>query len=99
MHAYVGGLPSSPADRWLRRLSGWADHGLLWLALGALLGLRTGRLRRGAVRGIGSMAFSSALVNAVLKRSFNRVRPKIGGLQPDRLLRRTGVKPHFPSGH
>ena len=99
LHALVGGLPASPADRWLRRLSHWADHGKLWIVVGVLLGLRKGPLRRGAVRGLGSMAFSSAFVNAVLKRFFNRMRPELGGLHPDRLLRRIHVTPSFPSGH
>ena len=89
LHALVGGLPASPADRWLRRLSRWADHGKLWMVIGALLSLRKGPLRRGAVRGLGSMAFSSALVNVVLKRFFNRVRPDLGARPAERLLRRT----------
>jgi undecaprenyl-diphosphatase len=99
LHALVGGLPASPADRWLRRLSRWADHGKLWMVIGVLLGLKKGHLRRGAVRGLGSMAFSSALVNVVLKRFFNRVRPDLGNRPADRLLRRTHVTPSFPSGH
>jgi hypothetical protein len=31
LQALVGGLPTSPADVWLRRLSGFANHGKLWL--------------------------------------------------------------------
>jgi diacylglycerol kinase family enzyme/membrane-associated phospholipid phosphatase len=99
LHALIGALPASPADRWLRRLSHAADHGRLWMVLGVLLGLRKGALRRGAIRGLGSMAFSSALVNAVLKRFFRRVRPDLDGHHPDRLLRRLHVTPSFPSGH
>ncbi len=99
LHAWVGGLPASPADRWLRRLSGWADHGVLWLVVAVATGARPGRLRRGALRGVGSMAASSALVNVVLKPVFRRARPELGDLHPDRLLRRTHVTPSFPSGH
>jgi diacylglycerol kinase family enzyme/membrane-associated phospholipid phosphatase len=99
LHALVGGLPATPADRWLRRLSRWADHGKLWMVVGLLLGLRKGPQRRGAVRGLGSMAVSSALVNVVLKRFFNRVRPEIGELPAGRRLRRSHVSPSFPSGH
>ena len=69
------------------------------MVVGVLFGLRKGPLRRGAVRGLGSMAVSSALVNAVLKRFFNRVRPELVGHHPDRLLRRIHVTPSFPSGH
>ena len=89
----------TPADRWLRRLSTFANHGTLWLALGAVLGLRKGPLRRGAVRGVGSLAFSSALVNVVLKRIFGRVRPDLANLQTHRRLRREPNTLSFPSGH
>jgi len=99
LHAFVGRLPTSPADRWLLRLTRAADHGRLWLGLAALLGLRKGALRRGALRGIGSMAFSSAVVNAVLKRFFGRVRPDIANLRSERRLRRSPVTLSFPSGH
>jgi diacylglycerol kinase family enzyme/membrane-associated phospholipid phosphatase len=99
LHTLVGALPASPADRWLRRLSRWADRGRLWMVIGVLLGLRKGPTRRGAIRGLGSMAFSSALVNAVLKRFFNRVRPELGARPAERLLRRIHKTPSFPSGH
>lgn len=89
----------TPADRWLRRLSTAANHGRLWLAIAAVLGARKGPLRRGAVRGVGSMAFSSALVNLVLKRIFGRVRPDLENLQSHRRLRREPATLSFPSGH
>jgi undecaprenyl-diphosphatase len=99
LHAFIGRLPTTPADRWLRRLSTFANHGRLWLVLAALLGVRKGPLRRGAVRGIGSMWVSSALVNLVLKRFFGRVRPDLANLRADRRLRRSPVTLSFPSGH
>ena len=99
LHAFIGALPTTPADRWLRRLSTAANHGRLWLVLAALLGIRKGPLRRGAVRGIGSMWVSSALVNVVLKRIFGRVRPDLANLRADRKLRRSPVTLSFPSGH
>src|SRR5687768_8413839 len=89
----------TPADRWLRRLSTFANHGRLWMVLGVLLGVRKGPLRRGAVRGLGSLAFSSFLVNAVLKRFFGRVRPDLENLQSHRRLRREPGSLSFPSGH
>src|ERR1700712_2350687 len=95
----IGALPTSPADRWLRRLSTAANHGTLWLVLAVLLGLRKGPLRRGAVRGIGSMAVSSLLVNVVLKRLFGRVRPDLATLRGERRLRRSPMTLSFPSGH
>ncbi|MCW2634286.1 MAG: putative glycerophosphatase, partial [Blastococcus sp.] len=99
LHAFIGRLPTTPADRWLRRLSNFANHGRLWLVLAALLGVRKGPLRRGAIRGIGSMWFSSALVNVVLKRIFGRVRPDMANLRTERTLRRSPVTLSFPSGH
>ena len=99
LHAFIGRLPTTPADRWLRRLSTFANHGRLWLVLGVLLGLRKGPLRRGAIRGLGSMTVSSALVNVVLKRIFGRVRPDLENLQSHRRLRREPGSLSFPSGH
>src|SRR3954464_399503 len=99
LHALVGALPASPADRWLRRLSTAANHGRIWIAIAVLLGVKKGSLRRGAIRGLGSMAFSSLLVNAVLKRIFGRVRPDMANLRAERTLRRSPVTLSFPSGH
>ncbi|MGY1812800.1 phosphatase PAP2 family protein [Blastococcus sp. SYSU D00820] len=99
LHAFVGGLPATPADRWLRRLSQFADHGKLWLLIGLLLGTRKGRPRRAALRGVGSLSVSSALVNVVLKRMFGRVRPDLANLTTDRHLRRAPHTLSFPSGH
>ncbi|MGY1805928.1 bifunctional phosphatase PAP2/diacylglycerol kinase family protein [Blastococcus sp. SYSU D00669] len=99
LHAFIGRLPSSPADRWLRRLSNAANHGRLWMVLAVVLGLRKGSLRRGAIRGLGSMTVSSAVVNLLLKRFFGRVRPDMANLRSDRKLRRDPVTLSFPSGH
>jgi undecaprenyl-diphosphatase len=98
LHALVGGLPSSPADRWLHRLTRAADHGRLWLVLGGLLALRRGTSRRGALRGIGAMTITSALVNVVLKALFRRGRPVHSG-RSERMLRRSPTSSSFPSGH
>ena len=99
LHAWVGGLPVTPADRWLRRLSTAADHGKLWLGLAALFAVRGGRLRRAAVRGVAVQALSSLVVNAVLKRIFGRVRPDMANLRTERTLRRAPGTLSFPSGH
>jgi undecaprenyl-diphosphatase len=96
---HVGRLPTTRVDRWLRRLSTFADHGKLWVLIGGILALQQGRLRRAAVRGIGSLALSSALVNVVLKRVFGRVRPDLAGVQDSRALRRAPHTLSFPSGH
>jgi undecaprenyl-diphosphatase len=99
LHGLVHGLPTSPADRWLRRLTRSANHGRLWLVIGALLGIRKGRYRRAGVRGIGSMWVTSALVNLVLKRFFRRRRPFLPTTRPGRHLRRFPTTHSFPSGH
>ncbi|MGY1709463.1 phosphatase PAP2 family protein [Geodermatophilus sp. SYSU D00758] len=99
LHARIGALPRSPADRWLRRLTTAADHGRLWMAVGLLLSARSGPARRAAVRGLGSMAVTSALVNAVLKRVFGRRRPDLSGHPVERLLRHPLTTHSFPSGH
>ncbi|MCZ2846610.1 phosphatase PAP2 family protein [Modestobacter sp. VKM Ac-2978] len=95
----VGRLPATPVDRWLRRLSTTADHGKLWALIGVVLALQPGQPRRAAVRGLGSMAVSSALVNAVVKRVFSRVRPDLAATQGERALRRAPRSSSFPSGH
>ncbi|MCZ2825543.1 MULTISPECIES: phosphatase PAP2 family protein [unclassified Modestobacter] len=96
---HIGRLPTTPADRWLRRLSVTADHGKLWALIGAVLALQPGKLRRAALRGLGSMAVSSVLVNAVVKRVFRRVRPELATVQVERTLRRAPHTSSFPSGH
>ncbi|MCZ2858441.1 phosphatase PAP2 family protein [Blastococcus sp. VKM Ac-2987] len=99
LHSLVGSLPTTPADRWLRRLSTAADHGRLWVGVALVLCLRDGPSRRGAIRGAGSMLVSSAVVNAVLKRAFGRVRPDLANLRTERRLRREPGSLSFPSGH
>jgi undecaprenyl-diphosphatase len=99
LHARVGELPTSPADRWLRRLTRSANHGRLWLVIAVLLGIRKRPYRRAAIRGVGSMWASSALVNLLLKRLFTRRRPQLLEHLPHRHLRRFPSTHSFPSGH
>ena len=99
LHSLVGGLPHSPADHWLRRLTTAADHGRVWMAVGALLALRRGSPRRGAVRGLAAMAVSSGVVNAALKPVFGRRRPDLGAHPVHRLLHEPMTTHSFPSGH
>ncbi|WP_162245553.1 bifunctional phosphatase PAP2/diacylglycerol kinase family protein [Modestobacter sp. Leaf380] len=99
LQARVRRLPTTRVDGWLRRLSEFADHGKLWLVVGLLLGWKKGAPRRAAVRGLGSMAVSSALVNVVLKRVFGRVRPDLDAVASSRALDRAPHTLSFPSGH
>src|SRR3712207_6381054 len=99
LHARIGRLPTTPVDRWLRRVSTYADHGKVWLAIGVVLGLKPGHSRRAAIRGVGSLTVSSALVNVVLKRIFGRVRPDLTAVHSSRALKRSPRTLSFPSGH
>ncbi len=99
LHARIRRLPTTRADAWLRRLSESADHGKLWAVVGLALGSTSGAPRRAAVRGLGSMAMSSALVNVVLKRAFGRVRPDLANVASARSLDRAPHTLSFPSGH
>jgi membrane-associated phospholipid phosphatase len=99
LHAWVGALPATPADRWLRRLSRAADHGKLWLSIATVLALRPGRPRRAALHGVAALGVSSLVVNTVLKQIFGRVRPDMANLRADRMLRRAPGTLSFPSGH
>ncbi|SDO84228.1 undecaprenyl-diphosphatase [Klenkia soli] len=99
LQARVGRLPATPLDGALRRLSEAADHGKLWLGVGLVLGAKKGAPRRAAVRGVGSLLVSSALVNVVLKPLFGRVRPDAAAVTQGRALDRSLHTLSFPSGH
>ena len=86
-------------DRVLPPLTRSADHGLLWLAVGALLGLSGGRRRRAAVRGLASLGVASAMANVPGKLTASRARPQLHPVPlPRRLLRQPSTT-SFPSGH
>ena len=87
------------ADRLFFRLSSAADHGLVWVAIGALRAAATGEpataLRLGA-----SMSVESMLTNGPIKLCFRRVRPE--DTSPDVPLPYGMHRPitsSFPSGH
>ncbi|MGX2993670.1 phosphatase PAP2 family protein [Streptomyces sp. JNUCC 64] len=87
-------------DRVLPRLSRSANHGLLWGAVATGLALtRSPRARRGAVRGMASLAVASATINTLGKRSVRRPRPRLHGVPVVRRLKRQPVTTSFPSGH
>jgi membrane-associated phospholipid phosphatase len=97
-------------DRWVDRyrgrrldplfygLSSAADHGLLWIAVGALRAARRGD-PAGGLRFAAAMGAESALTNGPIKLAFRRIRPPSAppGPLPYGLHRpRTSA---FPSGH
>ncbi len=88
------------AEAVLPRLSRSADHGLLWLGAAAGLAVAGGKPgRRAALRGLGSLALASAVVNTAGKHSVRRARPVLDAVPVVRRLRRQPFTTSFPSGH
>ncbi|MFE0875397.1 phosphatase PAP2 family protein [Streptomyces smyrnaeus] len=86
----------------LPRLSRSADHSKLWLGTAAaivLSGVGGPRARRGALRGLASVAVASTVVNTVGKGAFGRTRPVLDEVPVIRRLKRLPVSTSFPSGH
>lgn len=89
---------------WLNRalgsLSMAAEHSKLWLAIAAALTLFGGRRgKRAALRGTGSVAVTSLLVNQAIKRLVRRPRPSLRNVPAARRLRTVPTTTSFPSGH
>ncbi len=94
-------LRRSPrAEVVLPRLSRAADHSKLWLGIAGVLWLSRSRTaRRAALRGVGSLAGASLLVNGPVKWIARRQRPVIDDVPEVRRLRRLPRSGSFPSGH
>ena len=85
------------ADRVFYGASAVGDHGLIWLMLGALRGLRSEHDWHAAVRLGAGVGIESAVVNLGIKSLFRRKRPAWELERPLHLRRpRTSS---FPSGH
>lgn len=87
-----------PIDRLFYGASALGDHGMIWVMLGALRGLRGGDHNwRAAVRvGVG-VGVESIVVNAGVKSFFRRSRPVVVVPRPYPL--RVPLTSSFPSGH
>ena len=84
----------------LPRLSRAADHALLWHGTAGVLALAGGEDgRRAAVRGVGSLAVTSAIVNLAIKRAVRRPRPELRVVPRGRRLTVQPLTTSFPSGH
>jgi undecaprenyl-diphosphatase len=97
----VDRLRSPAADRVFYSLSSAADHGLLWLAIGAVgAAVSPKHRRRPFVRFALAMGVESALTNGVVKSPFRRVRPedRLVGLPLPYGMHRP-ITSAFPSGH
>jgi membrane-associated phospholipid phosphatase len=91
---------NSPAlDRAMPALSQFANHGKLWIALGAgLQATGSERGRRAAWRGLASLAAASATANIIGKGLASRRRPD-AEVPPARRLPHPPWTSSFPSGH
>jgi undecaprenyl-diphosphatase len=87
-------------DTTLPRLTRAANHSALWIATaGALAAFGGRRGKRAALRGLGSIGVTSALVNQGIKRLVRRPRPSLQRVPAARRLRAQPLTTSFPSGH
>lgn len=85
------------ADRVFYGASALGDHGLVWLILGALRGLRSEHDWHAAVRAGAGVFVESTVVNVGVKSLFRRTRPIHDVVHP--LPLRRPLTSSFPSGH
>ncbi len=95
----VAGLDTPSLDRGLRLLTTAANGSALWLGIaGAMVAFGGQRGRRATVRGLASIAITSAAVNQGLKALHRRSRPDRGEWAAGRHVPMPGSS-SFPSGH
>jgi undecaprenyl-diphosphatase len=96
----VAESPTPLLDTMMPPLTRAADHSKLWLAIAAALAA-TGkpRARRGAVRGVLTLAATSLITNQGAKRVRRRPRPLFDSVPLVRRTRRRPTSNSFPSGH
>ncbi len=91
----IRGLPV--ADRVFFAASALGDHGIIWLILAVVRGLRSPHAWRATVRAAAAIGIESMLVNGPVKWVFRRERPIRPSLSPLPLRRPRSSS--FPSGH
>ena len=92
--------PSPLLDAAMPRLSKAADHSKLWLAIAAALQVLGGHAaKRGAARGVLSLAVTSLVTNQVAKRIWRRPRPNWLSVPLARRGHRLPTSNSLPSGH
>lgn len=101
LYAAIASTPRARAlDATLSRLSNTADHSKISLTLAALLALRSGAPRRGAIRGLAAIGLTSAIANLLGKNLVRRRRPDWDATGvPLRRRVRMPSSTAFPSGH
>ena len=96
----VAGRGDGAVETALSRLSVAADHGRLWMAVAAALGVSgRPRWRSAGVHGLCAMALTSAVANLPAKRLVRRPRPATGLVATARARVRRPASSSFPSGH
>ncbi|MDY6998726.1 MAG: diacylglycerol kinase family protein [Actinomycetota bacterium] len=96
----VAESPSPLIDSVMPRLTRAADHSKLWLAIAAGLSVSgSPSLKRGATRGVATLALTSLVTNQVAKRVWRRERPSPILVPLARQLRRLPTSYSLPSGH
>ena len=92
--------PTPLLDTMMPPLTRAADHSKLWIAIAAGLAA-TGKstARRGAVRGVITLAVTSLFTNQVAKRISQRPRPTFDSVPLRRRTRRRPTSNSLPSGH
>lgn len=96
----VAESPTPLLDRTMPLLTRAADHSKLWFAIAAALAA-TGSpsARRGAGRGVASLAVTSLVTNQIAKRMWKRQRPNSTLVPIIRRARRMPTSSSLPSGH
>ncbi|MGV0774515.1 bifunctional phosphatase PAP2/diacylglycerol kinase family protein [Mycolicibacterium elephantis] len=96
----IADSPSPLLDALMPRLTRAADYSRLWLAIAAVLAAVGGpSVKRGATRGVASLAVTSLLTNQAAKRVWKRPRPNWSLVPLARRGRRTPTSNSLPSGH
>ncbi len=92
--------PTPLLDTVMPRLTWAADHSKLWVAIAAGLStFGTPSMRRGAARGVLTLAATSLVTNQVAKRIWRRPRPDRRSVPLVRLPLRSPTSNSLPSGH
>ena len=92
--------PTPMLDATMPRVSRAADHSKLWLAIAAALAALGGpSARRGATRGVLTLAATSLFTNQLAKRVWRRARPDWLVVPLARRGRRFPTSNSLPSGH
>ncbi|WP_059015424.1 bifunctional phosphatase PAP2/diacylglycerol kinase family protein [Mycobacterium sp. M26] len=96
----VAESPSVLLDKAMPILTRAADHSKLWLGIAAgLAATGSPSVRRGASRGVATLAVTSLVTNQVAKRVWKRARPNKTLVPLVRRARRMPTSNSLPSGH